>query len=151
MAQWTTHLRVRRSFYVTALGGKLIRDPGDLRGVRGVPRRAVGDGLGIPVNMEQSTPEWYVLIRAPRCHFPVENPHCLGFLETRTVRPGVPFTVDPPSGTFVIRASAGGGARAGARTSLGRVVVPRVYRVFAGLPNSIIDNSYAILTVFRGR
>ena len=46
--------------------------------------------------MEQSTPEWYVLIRAPRCHFPVENPHCLGFLETRTVRPGAPFTVDPP-------------------------------------------------------
>ena len=81
MAQWTTHLRVRRSFYVTALGGKLIRDPGDLRGVRGVPRRAVGDGLGIPVNMGQSTPEWYVLIRAPRCHFPVENPHCLGFLK----------------------------------------------------------------------
>ena len=112
MAQWTTHLRVRRSFYVTALGGKLIRDPGDLRGVRGVPRRAVGDGLGIPVNMEQSTPEWYVLIRAPRCHFPVENPHCLGFLETRTVRPGVPFTVDPPE-WYVCNSRFGGGGGEG--------------------------------------
>ena len=45
----------------------------------------------------------------------------------------VPFTVDPPE-WYVFNSRFGGrGARAGAGTSLGRVVVPRVYRVFAGL------------------
>ena len=45
----------------------------------------------------------------------------------------VPFAVDPPE-WYVFNSRFGGrGARAGAGTSFGRVVVPRVYRVFAGL------------------
>ena len=47
----------------------------------------------------------------------------------------------PLSGTFLIRASAGGGwARAGAGASFGRAVVPRVYRVFAGLLTARLRN-----------
>jgi len=43
----------------------------------------------------------------------------------------VPFTVDPPE-WYVFNSRFGGrGARAGAGTSFGRAVVPRVYRVFA--------------------
>jgi hypothetical protein len=40
----------------------------------------------------------------------------------------VPFTVDPPEWCVFNSRFGGGGARAGARTSLGRAVVPRVYR-----------------------
>ena len=46
---------------------------------------------------------------------------------------GAPFTVDPPE-WYVFNSRVGGrGARAGTGTSFGLAVVPRVYRVFAGL------------------